>query len=93
MLRKTHNTINYHTICKAVEARILRVEKEDGMISLADLFTKVLTGDRCRALCKHIMYKEHPRSSGYASALLVTFWRGHALQASTYQDFDGDDSG
>ena len=55
MLREKHNAINYFTICEAVEARILRVEKEDGMISLADLFTKVLTADRCCALCKHIM--------------------------------------
>jgi hypothetical protein len=56
MLAKKHNTINYHAIRKAVAAKILRVGKEDGMRNLADLFTKVLMADRCRALCKHIMY-------------------------------------
>ena len=57
MLAKKHNAINYHAICEAVAAKILRVGKEeDGMTNLADLFTKVLTADRCRALCKHIMH-------------------------------------
>ncbi len=35
---------------------IIRVGKEDGMTNLADLFTKVLTADRRRALCRNIMY-------------------------------------
>ena len=56
MLAKKHNAINYHAIRKAVAARILRVGKEDGMTNLADLFIKVLTADRRRALCRHIMY-------------------------------------
>ena len=56
MLAKKHNAINYHAICEAVAARILRVGKEDGMTNLADLFTKALTADRRRALCCHIMY-------------------------------------
>jgi hypothetical protein len=56
MLMKKHNAINYHAICEAVAAKILQAGKEDGMINLADLFTKVLTVDRRRALCKHIMY-------------------------------------
>ena len=56
MLAKKHNAINYHAICEAVAAQILRVGKEDGMTNLADLFTKVLTADRRRALCRHIMY-------------------------------------
>ena len=56
MLAKKHNAINYHAICEAVAAKILRVGKEDGMTNLADLFTKVLTADRRRALCKHIMH-------------------------------------
>jgi hypothetical protein len=56
MLAKKHNAINYHVIREAVAARILRVGKEDGMTNLADLFTKVLTADRHRALCRHIMY-------------------------------------
>ena len=56
MLAKKHNAINYHAIREAVAARILRVGKEDGMTNLADLFTEVLTADRRRALCCHIMY-------------------------------------
>ena len=56
MLAKKHNAINYHAICEAVAAKILRVGKEDGMTNLADLFTKVLTADCRNALCKHIMH-------------------------------------
>ena len=56
MLQKKHNAINYHAIREAVAAGIIQVGKEDGMTNLADLFTKVLTADRRRALCKHIMY-------------------------------------
>jgi hypothetical protein len=56
MLQKKHNAINYHAIREAVAAGILRVGKEDGMTNLADLFTKVLTADRRRNLCRHIMY-------------------------------------
>ena len=56
MLAKKHNAINYHAVREAVAAKILRVGKEDGMTNLADLFTKILTPDRRRALCRHIMY-------------------------------------
>ena len=56
MLAKKRNTINYHVICKVVAAKILRVGKEDGMTNLADLFTKVFSADRRRALSKHILY-------------------------------------
>ncbi|KAI2489216.1 Reverse transcriptase (RNA-dependent DNA polymerase) [Fragilaria crotonensis] len=55
-LMKKHNAINYHAIREAVAAKILRVGKEDGMTNLADLFTKILTADRRRALCRHIIY-------------------------------------
>ena len=53
-----HNAINYHLIREAVAAKVLLVGKEDGMTNLADLFTKVLTADRRRALvlCRRIMY-------------------------------------
>ncbi len=51
MLAKIHNAIDYHAIREAVAAKILRVGKEDGMTNLANLFTKVLTADRRRALC------------------------------------------
>jgi hypothetical protein len=36
-------------------AKILQFGKEDGMTNLADLFAKVLTANRRRALCKHIV--------------------------------------
>ena len=53
---KKHNAINYHAIREAVAAKIIRVGKEDGLTNLADLFTKVLTADRRRALCESILY-------------------------------------
>jgi hypothetical protein len=46
MLAKRHNAINYHAVCEAVEKKIIRVGKENGMPNLADLFTKVLTANR-----------------------------------------------
>jgi hypothetical protein len=49
-------SINYHAVREAVAAQIIRVLKEDGMTNLADLFTKVLTADRRRSLCRHILY-------------------------------------
>jgi hypothetical protein len=55
MLAKKHNAINYHAVREAVAAKIIRGGKEDSMTNLADLFTKVLTADRRRALCRHIM--------------------------------------
>jgi hypothetical protein len=55
-LLKKHNAINYHAVREAVAAQIIRVLKEDGMTNLADLFTKVLTADRRRSLCRHILY-------------------------------------
>ena len=45
-LAKKHNAINYHAVCKAAAAGILRVGKEDGQINLADLLTKVLTSEK-----------------------------------------------
>jgi hypothetical protein len=54
-LQKKHNAINYHAIREAVAAGIIRVGKEDGMTNLADLFTKVLTADRRRALLYYIL--------------------------------------
>jgi hypothetical protein len=55
-LLKKHNAINYHAVREAVAAQIIRVIKEDGMTNLADLFTKILTADRRRSLCRHIQY-------------------------------------
>jgi len=47
--------INYHAVREAA-VKILRVGKEDGMTNLSDLFPKVLTADRQRALCSHITH-------------------------------------
>ncbi len=79
MLAKKHNAINYHVVCEAVAAKILRVGKEDGMTNLADLFTKVLTADRRRALCRHFMavLMTRPGLSLFAWAMPFTPWNGH----------------
>ena len=45
-LTEKHNAINYHAVREAAAAGILRVGKEDGMTNLADLLTKVLTGEK-----------------------------------------------
>ena len=50
-LQKKHNAINYHVIREASAAGILRVGKEDGTTNLADLLTKVLTGQNRWDLC------------------------------------------
>ena len=80
MLAKKHNAINYHVIREAVAAKILRVGKEDGMTNLADLFTKVLTADRRRALCRHYVlsasYALGYRSFAWAKPV-STSWNGH----------------
>ncbi len=56
MLAKKRNAIDYHAVREAIAAKIIHAGKEGGMTNLADLFTKVLTADRRRALCRHIMY-------------------------------------
>ena len=55
-LMKKHNAINYHTVWEAVAAGILQVGKEDGKTNLADLLTKVLTGEKQWNICWHIMW-------------------------------------
>jgi hypothetical protein len=55
-LMKKHNAINYHAVREAVAAGILRVGKEDGETNLADLLTKVLTGEKRWQLCWHLMW-------------------------------------
>lgn len=55
-LTKKHNAINYHAVREAAAAGILRVGKEDGDTNLADLLTKVLTGQRRWDLCHGIMW-------------------------------------
>ena len=41
-LNKNHNSINYHIVCKAAEAGILGIGKEDTDINLADLLTELM---------------------------------------------------
>jgi Reverse transcriptase (RNA-dependent DNA polymerase) len=55
-LLKKHNAINYHAVREAVAAGILRVGKEDGETNLADLLTKVLTGEKRWNICWHLMW-------------------------------------
>ena len=57
VLMKKHNAINYHAVREAAAAKILRVGKEDGMTNIADLFTKVLTGQRRWDLCWQLIWK------------------------------------
>ena len=54
VLHKRHNAINYHVVREAVAAKIMIVGKEDGDTNLADLFTKILTGERRNMLCGYL---------------------------------------
>ena len=56
VLTKKHNAINYHAVREAVAAGIIRVGKEDGTSNLADLFTKVVNGERRWNLCMSLMW-------------------------------------
>jgi hypothetical protein len=51
MLSKKHNAINYHAVREAVAAKILRVGKENGDTNLADILTKMLTGEKRYNFC------------------------------------------
>ena len=55
-LQMKHNAINYHAVCKAAAAGILRVVKEDGETESADLLKKVLTVQRQWDLCHFLMW-------------------------------------
>lgn len=41
-LAKKHNAINYHIICEALAAGIIRVGKEDTLTNITDVFTKLV---------------------------------------------------
>ena len=49
-----YNAINYHVVREAVAAKIMVVGKEDGDTNLADLITKILTGERRNMLCGYL---------------------------------------
>ena len=55
-LGKKHNAINYHVVCEADVAGILRVGKEDTETNLADLLTKLLGWQRRHQLLPNILY-------------------------------------
>jgi hypothetical protein len=55
-LMKKHNAINYHAVREAAAAGILRVGKEDGETNVADLLTKVLSGEKRSNIYWHIMW-------------------------------------
>jgi hypothetical protein len=55
-LMKKRNAINYHSVREAAAVRIsLRVGEEDGETNVADLLTKVLTGEKRWNICWHLM--------------------------------------
>jgi hypothetical protein len=53
---RKHNAINYHAVREAAAAGKLRVGKEDGETNIADLLTKVLSGQKCWDICWHFMW-------------------------------------
>jgi hypothetical protein len=55
-LMKKHNAINYHAVREAAAAGILCVGKEDEETNVADLLTKVLSGEKRWNICWHIMW-------------------------------------
>ena len=67
--------INYHVVREAVAAKIMVVGKEDGDTNLADLFTKILTGERRNKVCYVDIYSDErslefirvPTSSGLSN--------------------------
>jgi len=56
-LSKKHNAINYHVVCEAAAAGILRFGKEDGETNIADLLTKILPVLRRKLLLGSILYR------------------------------------
>ena len=55
-LSKKHNAVNYHLVRESAAAGVLVVGKEDGKTNLADILTKMLTGERRRFLLQYILY-------------------------------------
>jgi len=56
-LMRKHNAINYHAVRESVAADIIRVGKEDGETNLADLLTKVITGQKRWDICWSLFWK------------------------------------
>ena len=64
VLHKKHNSINCHAVREAVAAEIVKVEKEDGDANLADLFTKVVAGEKRWKLCWNTFVQKGARRQG-----------------------------
>ena len=57
VLEATTNAINYHAVREAVAAKIIWVRKEDGVMNLAEGFTKVLSADKRMSIFESFMYQ------------------------------------
>jgi hypothetical protein len=56
-LNKKANSINnYNKVREAVAKNIIEIGKEDGQTNLADLFTKIIAGIKCKLLLKGILW-------------------------------------
>ena len=55
-LKKKHNAIAYHRVCKAVAAGIICITKEPTETNLADMLTKPLPGPRLCELYQIVLY-------------------------------------
>jgi hypothetical protein len=55
-LSKKANAINYHSVREACAKGMIIIGKEDGMTNLADIFTKILVGERRRMILRSITY-------------------------------------
>ena len=55
-LKKMHNAIAYHRVCKAVAAGIIPITKVLIERNLADMLTKPLPGPSLCELCQIVLY-------------------------------------
>ena len=56
MLKKKHNTIVYHRVCKAGAARIIRITKVPTERNLVHMLSKPLPGPKLCELCQIVLY-------------------------------------
>jgi hypothetical protein len=55
-LKKEHNAIAYHWVCKAVAAGIICIAKVPTETNVADMLTKPLPGPMMCELCQIVLY-------------------------------------
>merc|ERR1712194_846017 len=58
-IKKKHNSVAYHRAREACASGAVRITKEDGKTNIADLFTKILDGNRLKDLCKRCMWTDY----------------------------------